>query len=43
VLFSEIVGETSGDRTGWLTTQDSNSGIPFCETLFEMSGEFPQF
>jgi hypothetical protein len=41
-LFSDIVEENLGDRTGWLTTQDSNSKIPFCDTPFEISAEFPQ-
>src|ERR1700730_4176824 len=29
------------DRTGWLTKQDSNSGIPVLKLSFELSGEIP--
>jgi hypothetical protein len=30
----------SGDRTGWLTWQDSNRQIPFPEMAYEFSAEF---
>jgi hypothetical protein len=40
-LSASIRGMFSGRRTGWLTSEDSNSHIPDWKKPFEMSGEFP--
>jgi hypothetical protein len=36
----DISAKISRARTGWLTTLDSNCGIPILNFLFEFSGEF---
>jgi hypothetical protein len=42
-LFSRFWGSLTERRTGWLTTEGSNSHIPEQEKPFEMSREFPAF